>query len=212
MIEYVLKTLLLLASISVHSLQGIFTALSKSSSTGYDFSVFMSSLLTESLKLAVSFVAFQIQLATGKATRYQYSIKDILLWAIPACLYMIANNLYFVVINISDSPITQQVFGSLEIVIVGLANVFILKRQLSGVQWASLFLLTSSVASIQIAKSGTNILVIPFLPALLTVLSSGLAGCAGVIIEKLMKGKNNVSIFQQNMWLNLFEFLKQIDR
>lgn len=31
------------------------------------------------------------------------------LWAIPACLYTIANNLYFVVINISDSPITQQV-------------------------------------------------------------------------------------------------------
>ena len=87
-----------------------------------------------------------------------------------------------------------------------------LLSRLSGVQWASLFLLTSSVASIQIAKSGTNVLVIPFLPALLTVLSSGLAGCAGVIIEKLMKGKNNVSIFQQNMWLNLFEFLKQIDR
>ncbi|KNB43050.1 hypothetical protein JH06_3101 [Blastocystis sp. subtype 4] len=164
----------------------------------------MSSLLTESLKLAVSFVAFQIQLATGKATRYQYSLRDIFLWAIPACLYTIANNLYFVVINISDSPITQQVFGSLEIVIVGLANVFILKRQLSGIQWASLFLLTSSVASIQIAKSGTNILVIPFLPAFLTVLSSGLAGCAGVIIEKLMKGKTNVSIFQQNMWLNFW--------
>lgn len=42
---------------------------------------------------------------------------------------MIANNLYFVVISISDSPITQQVFGSLEIVVVGLANVFVLKKQ-----------------------------------------------------------------------------------
>ena len=83
--------------------------------------------------------------------------------------------------------------------------------RLSGIQWASLFLLTSSVASIQIAKSGTNILVIPFLPAFLTVLSSGLAGCAGVIIEKLMKGKTNVSIFQQNMWLNLFFFFSKLD-
>ena len=34
----------------------------------------------------------------------------------------------------------------------------------------------------------------------MTVLSSSLAGLAGVVIEKLMKG---VSIFQQNIWLNL---------
>ena len=70
-------------------------------------------------------------------------------------------------------------------------------------QWASLLLLTSSVASIQIAKSGTQQLSIPFLPAFLTVLSSSLAGLAGVVIEKLMKGVKGVSIFQQNIWLNL---------
>lgn len=45
----------------------------------------------------------------GKAVRYQYTLKDIFLWAIPALFYTVANNLYFVVINISDSPITQQV-------------------------------------------------------------------------------------------------------
>ena len=71
-------------------------------------------------------------------------------------------------------------------------------------QWAAILLLTSSVASIQIAKSGRNTLDLPILPAVLTILSSGLAGCAGVIIEKLMKGKKNISIFQQNMWLNLY--------
>lgn len=161
----------------------------------------------------MSFSLFQTQLFFKKIERYHYTIKDIFLWAIPALMYMIANNLYFVVISISDSPITQQVFGSLETVIVGLANVFILKKQypfcnplnhrLSGVQWASLLLLTSSVASIQIAKSGRNFLSIPVLPAVLTICSSGLAGLAGVVIEKLMKGKRDVSIFQQNMWLNL---------
>lgn len=56
-------------------------------------------------------------------------MKDIFLWAIPALLYMIANNLFFVVISISDSPITQQVFGSLEIVVVGLANVIVLRKR-----------------------------------------------------------------------------------
>lgn len=71
-------------------------------------------------------------------------------------------------------------------------------------QWAAILLLTSSVASIQIAKSGRNALDLPILPAVLTIVSSGLAGCAGVIIEKLMKGKKNISIFQQNMWLNLY--------
>ena len=81
---------------------------------------------------------------------------------------------------------------------------------LSGVQWASLLLLTSSVASIQIAKSGQSILSLPILPAFLTICSSSLAGLAGVIIEKMMKGKQKMSIFQQNMWLNLFVYFIMI--
>lgn len=84
--------------------------------------------------------------------------------------------------------------------------------RLSGIQWASLFLLTSSVASIQIAKSGTNILVIPFLPAFLTVLSSGLAGCAGVIIEKLMKGKDECIHFPTEHVAKLVSLVNWIDK
>ena len=204
MLEIVLKVFLVLSSICSHSLQGVFTMLSKQNKEEYGFSVFMSSLLTESGKLLVSFIALQWQLAHGKAIRYNYSVREIFLWIIPSCLYVIANNLFFVVISISDSPITQQVFGSLEIVVVGLANVFVLKKQLSGVQWAALLLLTSSVASIQIAKSGTQQLIIPVLPAVLTICSSSLAGLAGVVIEKMMKGKKRISIFQQNMWLNFW--------
>lgn len=79
--------------------------------------------------MTVSFVLFHVQLFRGTTKRYNYSLRDIFLWSIPALFYMIANNLYFVVISISDSPITQQVFGSLEIVVVGLANVFVLKKQ-----------------------------------------------------------------------------------
>lgn len=78
-------------------------------------------------------------------------------------------------------------------------------------QWASLLLLTSSVASIQLAKSGKNSLSFPILPAVLTVCSSGLAGLAGVIIEKMMKGKKGISIFQQNMWLNLYSSIHGIN-
>lgn len=85
-------------------------------------------------------------------------------------------------------------------------------HRLSPVQWASLLLLTSSVASIQIAKSGTQQLSIPFLPAFLTILSSSLAGLAGVVIEKLMKGVKSVSIFQQNLWLNLSIFAFRLTR
>lgn len=74
---------------------------------------------------------------------------------------------------------------------------------LSRIQWASIILLASSVASIQIAKSGSNHLEMPLLPVLLTIVSSGLSGISGVITEKLMKGKKDVSIFQQNIWLSL---------
>lgn len=79
--------------------------------------------------MIVSFVLFHIQLFRGSTKRYSYSLREIFMWSIPAIFYLIANNLYFVVISISDSPITQQVFGSLEIVVVGLANVFVLKKQ-----------------------------------------------------------------------------------
>ncbi len=43
-------------------------------------------------------------------------------------LYCVANNLFYVIIEISD-PVTAQVFGSLEIVIVGLFSVLILRKR-----------------------------------------------------------------------------------
>lgn len=151
MLDYVLKILLIASSISVHSFQGIFTSVGFTVSLltlvafkgqqlwirVFYIHVFPSDggriglvgFTAKSFKLVVSFVLFHFQLLRGTAKRYSYSLRDIFLWSIPALLYMIANNLYFVVISISDSPITQQVFGSLEIVVVGLANVVVLKKE-----------------------------------------------------------------------------------
>lgn len=151
MLDYVLKILLIASSISVHSFQGIFTSVGFTVSLlilvafqgqqlwirVFHIHVFPSDggrvgmvwFTAKSFKLVVSFVLFHVQLLRGTAKRYSYSLRDIFLWSIPALLYMIANNLYFVVISISDSPITQQVFGSLEIVVVGLANVVVLKKE-----------------------------------------------------------------------------------
>lgn len=212
--DLLFKGLLLFSSIAAHSLQGVLTTLSKSDGSFYEFSVFMSSLLTESFKLLVSFVLFKYSISHGLADRVLFSAYELLLWAFPAFLYCVANNLYFVVIAISDSPVTQHVFGSLEVLVVGVANYFILHKVLNRYQWVALFLLTSSVASIQLSRSSSMSLSFPVLPACLTVLSSSISGSAGVVIERLMKKRKGISIFQQNtylyFWGAIFNFIALI--
>ena len=51
------------------------------------------------------------------------------MWSIPAFLYAIGHYMYYVILSIVDTPVTVQVFGSLETVIVGVFSVLILKKR-----------------------------------------------------------------------------------
>lgn len=109
--------------------------------------------------------------------------------------------------------VCPQVFGSLEVVLVGLANVVILQQPYSMSMTPPLVSLassgrrsSSSPPASRPSKSPSRGAIIwrcRFSPVLLTIVSSGLSGISGVITEKLMKGKKDVSIFQQNIWLSL---------
>lgn len=61
--------------------------------------------------------------------RQSFTLKEILMWSIPAFLYAIGHYMYYVILSIVDTPVTVQVFGSLETVIVGVFSVLILKKR-----------------------------------------------------------------------------------
>ena len=128
--------------------------------------------------------------------RQSFTLKEILMWSIPAFLYAIGHYMYYVILSIVDTPVTVQVFGSLETVIVGVFSVLILKKRY----------VSSSViiASIQLARSSTaSFADFPVYAAVLTIISTGIVAAAGVTIEKLMKSHRDMSIFQQSIWLYL---------
>ena len=81
------------------------------------------------LKLAISFAVFKFQVWKDPSIRKSFSFKEIMLWSVPALLYAIGHNVYYYILSIIDTPITVQVFGSLETVIVGVFSVVVLKKR-----------------------------------------------------------------------------------
>ena len=79
--------------------------------------------------MAISFAIFKYQTWKDPSIRKSFSLKEILLWSVPALLYAIGHNVYYYILSIVDTPITVQVFGSLETVIVGVFSVVVLKKK-----------------------------------------------------------------------------------
>ncbi|KAK8815461.1 hypothetical protein WA158_003673 [Blastocystis sp. Blastoise] len=200
MAGFLYSAFLISSSIASYSLYGIYTKLSKENENGYEHSTFMSSFVTELIKCIISFISFKWECFQDKNVRKQFEVKEIFLWVVPSLLYCVANNLYSLIITISD-PITAQVYGSLEIVTVGLFSVLILKKKINGTQWAALVLVCTSVAEIELGKSSESIDDFNILALFYSIISSSFAACAGVVIEKLMKNHKDMSFFQQSIWL-----------
>lgn len=113
--------------------------MSKNEDGEYDYSPVMATMLSEVdycsffhyqiLKLAISFFIFKFQVWKDPSIRRSFTLKEIFLWSIPAFLYAIGHNVYYYILSIIDTPVTIQVFGSLETVIVGVFSVLVLKKK-----------------------------------------------------------------------------------
>lgn len=68
------------------------------------------------------------------------------MWSIPAFLYAIGHYMYYVILSLVDTPVTVQVFGSLETVIVGVFSVLIMKKRYV-LSWAVIQTLRSPLGS-----------------------------------------------------------------
>ena len=121
-------------------------------------------------------------------------------------IYMVNNNLYYVILYYMDAA-TLQVVLSLKIVSTGLLMHLVLHKYLSRSQWAALWVLTAASVLAQLdeqqartpgSAAGHASSVVGF--ALAAVYCS-LSGLAGVSTEALLKGKHNASLQACNVLL-----------
>lgn len=158
------------------------------------------------LKMTISFFVLKFRSTCQKEPRVMLSLAEILSMSIPAILIAAADIIFYYLQTTLKNELVIQAFGSLEIVVIGIASFLLLGRSLNGIQWASILLLCTSVMSIEIGSydSSSSLLDLPIFPSLLAVFCSGLEGTAGVLYEKILKKHNEMNFFHQTMWLTLY--------
>ncbi|CAM9934372.1 unnamed protein product, partial [Scytosiphon promiscuus] len=134
--------------------------------------------------------------------------------AVPACLYVIQNNLNYVAISNLDGP-TFQLLYQLKIITTACFSVIMLKRLLRARQWGALAMLALGVGLIQVSSvSGTpkgetvdGVDGIqgqkPLLGLVFVLLACCSSGFAGVYFEKVLKG-TSVSLWMRNIQLSTY--------
>ncbi|CBK22279.2 uncharacterized protein [Blastocystis hominis] len=180
--------------------------LSKNDDGDYSYSTQMCALSTDMLKMAISFLVLKFRSTCQKEPRVMLSLAEILYMSIPAILIAIADIIFYYLQTTLRNELVIQAFGSLEIVVIGIASFILLGRSLNGIQWASIMLLCTSVMSIEIGSydSSSSLLDLPIFPSLLALLCSGLEGTAGVLYEKILKKHNEMNFFHQTMWITFW--------
>ena len=129
---------------------------------------------------------------------------------VPAVLYVVQNNLFYVAISNLPAATYQVVFQT-RIITTALFAVLILKQKLSGTKWLSLFLLTLGIAAVQIettvssdaAKDASPEYHNPIAGFIAIVVMCLTSGFSGVYFEKILK-QTQVSVWLRNIQLATF--------
>ena len=198
------------------SLQPILVSLSKNRSGGFDYSVPSSTMLSELMKLIISFLLLTQQRFSGKLDRilHEDSVVEFFSYATPSFIYFINNNCIFFILQAVD-PTTFQLLSQMKTIFTGLLFRVFLKRKLSAVQYLALITLACGTACSQLPSgtgnkgAGRHVhgrqlgdfsgMAAPVVGGLLSVLSSFLSACGGIYNEKLLKGRPSASIHWQNI-------------
>ncbi|KDE07009.1 hypothetical protein MVLG_02744 [Microbotryum lychnidis-dioicae p1A1 Lamole] len=134
--------------------------------------------------------------------------------SIPACLYVIQNNLQFVAASNLDVP-TFQVTYNLKILTTALFSVILLRKRLSAKKWLALFFLAAGVGVVQLqstaAKGGSGEVAghaqLDRFKGLVAVGAACMtSGLAGVYFELVLKG-SKVDLWVRNVQLSFFSLL-----
>ncbi|CAB03205.4 UDP-galactose/UDP-N-acetylglucosamine transporter srf-3 [Caenorhabditis elegans] len=130
---------------------------------------------------------------------------DTLKVCIPAMIYIVQNNLFYVAASHLDAA-TFMITSQLKIFTAAIFTVIILRRSLNRTQWFALAVLFVGVSLVQLQgtkakeSSGES----PFVGFVAVVVACCLSGFAGIYFEKILKGSAPVSLWMRNVQMAVF--------
>ena len=202
-----------LSAAMLMSLQPVLVTLSKNPQGAFSYSVPSSTMLSEALKLGISFVLLMQQICSGKVTAIlnDDSLTEFCSYIIPSFIYFINNNCIFFILQAVD-PTTFQLLSQMKTIFTGLLFRVFLNKKLTAVQYLALLTLACGTACSQLPSAAAGGgkwhrsaavasvgVAAPVLGGLLSVLSSLLSALGGIYNEKLLKGRPATSIHWQNI-------------
>ncbi|CAJ0558576.1 unnamed protein product, partial [Mesorhabditis spiculigera] len=131
---------------------------------------------------------------------------DTLKVCIPAMIYTIQNNLFYVAASHLDAA-TFMITSQMKIFTTAIFSVIILGRTLSRGQWAALLVLFVGVSLVQSQtsnSSGGPRDQSPFIGFSAVIVACCLSGFAGIYFEKILKGSAPVSLWMRNVQMSVF--------
>ncbi|CAI9104830.1 OLC1v1003597C1 [Oldenlandia corymbosa var. corymbosa] len=172
----------------------------------YEYSVTTANFLVEALKCALSLAALaRIWRSEGvtEDNRLSTTLDEVIVYPIPAFLYLVKNLLQYYIFQYVDAP-GYQILKNLNIISTGILYRIILKKKLSSIQWAAFILLCAGCTTAQLDPSSDRVLQTPFQGWLMAIVMALFSGFAGVYTEAIMKKRPSRNINVQNFWLYVF--------
>ncbi|KAK7833123.1 cmp-sialic acid transporter 4 [Quercus suber] len=186
--KWKLKIVVVVALTLLTSSQGILTVWSKRNGK-YDYSV-------EALKCLLSLLALaRIWKSVGvtEDNRLSTTLDEVIVYPIPALLYLVKNMLQDYILEHVDAP-GYQILKNLNIISTGVLYRIILKKKLSNIQWAAFILLCVGCSTTQLKTNSDDVLQTPVEGWLMAIVMALLSSFAGVYTEAIMKKRPSRNI------------------
>ncbi|XP_007043090.2 PREDICTED: CMP-sialic acid transporter 4 [Theobroma cacao] len=199
------KTVVTLALTFLTSSQAILIVWSKRAGK-YEYSVTTANFLVETLKCALSLAALARIWKTEGVTednRLRTTLDEVIVYPIPAVLYLVKNLLQYYIFAYVDAP-GYQILKNLNIISTGVLYRIILKKKLSEIQWAAFILLCAGCTTAQLNSRSDHVLQTPLQGWIMAIVMALLSGFAGVYTEAIIKKRPSRNINVQNFWLYIF--------
>lgn len=180
----------------------LLTVASKGEDGNYEYSPKALVFLTEVTKMVISAYWFARDVRAGRAT-VTLRAQSFAIYALPALIYFVQNNLLFVALALTSAP-AYQILGNMRILTTGVLFRFVLGRELGKHQWTALVLLALGVVACQYdpnsaSEDETQRLSVSLPGFLVILLICTCSAAAGVVNEFGMKRYSEDSIHLQNM-------------
>ncbi|KAL9238337.1 hypothetical protein vseg_012770 [Gypsophila vaccaria] len=199
------KSLVTFALTVLTSSQAILIVWSKRAGK-YEYSVTTANFLVETLKCALSLLALlRIWRKDGvnEDNRLSTTVEEVIVYPIPALLYLVKNLLQYYIFAYVDAP-GYQILKNLNIISTGVLYRIILKRRLSEVQWAAFILLCAGCTTAQLKSNSDRVLETSLQGWVMAIVMALLSGFAGVYTEAIIKKRPQRNINVQNFYLYVF--------